>query len=53
MIHRPSDLASYFEHGSEYSGPIRGEEFLDQLSNYQLSRRALLHGLTSQLLYWY
>jgi hypothetical protein len=29
------------EHGNEHSGSIKGEEFLEQLSDYQLLRTLL------------
>jgi hypothetical protein len=34
MIHRVSDLAGLCKHGNELSGSIKGEIFLDQLSDY-------------------
>jgi hypothetical protein len=33
MLHRASDLAVSAEHGNEPSGSIKGEEFLDKLSD--------------------
>jgi hypothetical protein len=36
--------AGFCEHGNEPSGSIKCEEFLDQLSDYNLYRRVLLHG---------
>jgi hypothetical protein len=32
-------MAGYCEHGSELSESIKGEEFLDQLSDYQLLKK--------------
>jgi len=34
-----------YEHGNEHSGSLKGREFLDRLSDYQLLRRTLLHGV--------
>jgi hypothetical protein len=32
-------MAVSYEHGNEPSGPIKGAEFLGQLSNYQLLKK--------------
>jgi len=34
------------EHCNEPSGSIKGEEFLDQLSDFSFSRRNLFHGIS-------
>jgi hypothetical protein len=35
------------EHGNEPSGSIKLVKFIDQLDDYQFSRRTLLHGISS------
>lgn len=38
--HRICPVVESFEHGNEPSGSIRGGDFLDQLSDYQLKKSA-------------
>jgi hypothetical protein len=35
----PSQVAGSCEHGNELSGPIKDEEFLDYVNDYQLLRK--------------
>jgi len=39
MLRRASDLARSWEHGNEPVGSIKGEEFLDSLSDYWLLKK--------------
>jgi hypothetical protein len=34
MLHRASEWAVWCEHGNEPSGSIKGEDILDQVSDY-------------------
>jgi hypothetical protein len=34
------------EWDNDYSGPIKGEEFLGQLWDYQVSKKELFHGIS-------
>jgi hypothetical protein len=36
ILHRASALAGSCENGNERSGPIKGGEFIDQMSDHQL-----------------
>jgi len=36
MLHNALELAGFREHGNEPSGYIKGEKFLDYLSDYKL-----------------
>jgi hypothetical protein len=39
MLHGASNLAAFCGHGNEPSGSIKGEEFLDELSDYQVLKK--------------
>jgi hypothetical protein len=48
-MHRAQDRAQGVdtcEHGNESSGSIKSWELLDQLSDYSVSRRILLYGIS-------
>jgi hypothetical protein len=45
-------VAGSCEHGNEPSDSIKGGEFFDYLSDFQLSRRTSLHRVKFSLLCW-
>jgi len=42
-------MVGFSEHGNEFSGSIKGREFFDYLSDYQLLKRTVFHEVIHKL----